>query len=147
MLIRSAKESDIPFVLEGHFQINRHAPMGADKGLTAERIRKDILIEKPQAFIDIVEIDGKPVAFNFYCYTYFASTGQVLWVTNIYVDPFVRRKGITSAMLKHMQEAHPECAGIYGVTERDNHSAHSAFQANGAEFQPDFLFMGIAKAS
>lgn len=144
--IRSARASDIPFILNGYFLIHRDAPMHTETVLTAEQIQRDVLGDEPKAFIDVAEINpGEPIGFAFYSTVYFASTGRVLWVTNLYVDPFVQDRGLASIgkmLISHARKTHPDAHGIYGCTERNNHNALGFFDRLGAKQLGHFVMLG-----
>jgi GNAT superfamily N-acetyltransferase len=84
MLLRPAKdtEEDKSFILFAHRSIE-----GEGAGLTEERLLRDIFCDKPRAFINMMEEDGRVIGFILYSETYWASTGPVLWVSQMYVVP------------------------------------------------------------
>ena len=146
IFFRPAKESDIHFILDGYFLINREAPMQTAQTLNAEQIQRDILSPNPQAYIDIAEVNtDEPIGFIFYSTVYFASTGRVLWVTNLYVDPFASGRGIASVgkmLIGNALRRHPDAKGIYGCTERTNHNALDFFKRIGTKQFDHFLMIG-----
>ncbi len=144
--IRPAKESDIQFILDGYFLINRETPMQTANVLTSEKIKRDVLSPNPKAYIDIAEINpGEPMGFIFYSTVYYASTGQVLWVTNLYVDPFAQGRGIASVgkmLIWNTVKRIPDAQGVYGCTEHNNHNAINFFSRIGLKQFEHFLMIG-----
>jgi L-amino acid N-acyltransferase YncA len=145
--IRPAREADIPAILHGYFKVNEHSPMGTAYVLSAERIRRDILSAEPKAYIDIAEVDDEFAGFVFYSSVYFASTGQVVWVTDIYIDPFARGAGIPKKFRDAMQQRFPDAHGLYGVTEKTNTRAKAYFCSQGAHVYDHFDFIGIKESA
>ncbi len=140
--VRPATEKDIGFILDGYFKVNQDAPMGKKVSLNAHRIRADILGDNPKAYIDIAEVDGERAGFMFYSSVYFASTGRVIWVTDIYIDPFARGAGVPRHFIMKARETIPDANGLYGVTEKGNTRAQGYFQAKGARIFEHFYFIG-----
>ena len=143
--IRSAIESDIPFILEGYRDINRAVPMQTDQQLTAQKIRDDILGQVPKAFINVAVYNETVIGFIFYSTVYFATTGVNAWVTNLYVERFAPRPGITSVgrrLLDNITIRHPDIKGVYAVTERNNKAMQSLITHYGGSVFEHFLFIG-----
>lgn len=143
ILIRPATIHDVGFILDGYFKVNQNLPMGSDVTLTSERIHKEILCDKPLAYIDIAEQDQQPAGFIFYSTVYFASTGQVIWVTDIYIDPFARGTGIPKRFIQTIRQRFPNIGGVFGVTETDNLRAQGYFISQGAKIFDHFRFIGV----
>jgi hypothetical protein len=141
--IRPATAHDIGFILDGYFKVNQNAPMGNDVVLDADRIRSDVITDNPKAYIDIAEVDGDRAGFIFYSMAYFASTGQVVWVTDIYIDPFARGTGVPRHFSKNIRDKFPQVRGLFGVTEKDNTRAQGYFCSQGAKIFDHFLFIGV----
>ena len=75
--------------------------------------------------------------------------GTFWWVENVYVVPDWRRKGVYSAMHKHIQseaEEDPTICGIRLYTDEDNHGARRTYESVGMNgymmefFEIDFVY-------
>jgi hypothetical protein len=141
--IRPADARDLKFIIEGYFKVNQNMPMGREDMLSAERIHQDILCDNPKAFIDIAEYNREQAGFIFYSTVYFASIGQVAWVTDIYICPFQRGTGIPRHFIKAIHNRMPEIRGLYDVTERGNYRAEMYFKSQGAKTFDHFTFIGL----
>ncbi len=140
--VRAATEKDIGFILDGYFKVNQDSPMGRDVSLSADRIRAEILGDNPKAHIDVAEVDGERAGFIFYSTVYFASTGRVIWITIIYIDPFARGAGVPRHLVMKARETIPDAKGLYGATEKGNLRALGYFQAIGAKKFDKFEILG-----
>jgi hypothetical protein len=146
--VRSATESDIPFILQGNHVIDRVGPDKPQRGLTAEYLKQDFFSPSPKAFIDIVEVDGQPAAFMLYSFFYLASIGQVIWVSKLYIDPFSRKMGLGPAMRDHLFKKYPHIPAIYGSTVTLNKVARVFFTSLGAEnLNGEFVYYVVKKKS
>lgn len=139
---RPATEKDIGFIMDGYFKVNQDSPMGKGMTLTADRIRADILGANPKAHIDVAEVDGERAGFIFYSPVYFASTGRVIWITIIYIDPFARGAGVPRHLVMKARETIPDANGLYGATEKGNLRALGYFQAIGGKKFDKFEILG-----
>jgi hypothetical protein len=143
--IRPADEVDIAFILKGYQFTTHDNPMETTSILTADKIRQDILTDKPKTFIDIATYNGEAIAFVMYCYVYYPSTGQNIWVSLMYVDPFASRPGLSSVgkrLIDNIIVTHPETAGIYAITNRNNNAMQSVIGRYGGKIFEKFFYIG-----
>ncbi len=89
MVIRKAQnnKSDIAYILHANRAIE-----GEDASLTEARLVTDVFSKTPKAHIFILEENEAPVGLIFYSYTYWASCGSILWISQMYVEPDCRGK-------------------------------------------------------
>lgn len=60
--------------------------------------------------------------------------GTVLWIQSVYVVPEYRKRGVYSAMYKHIQQlvlADDSLKGIRLYAEKANHTAHLVYEKSG----------------
>ena len=89
MNVRPATSTDIPFLAQGFLETHdRIEATSVDDYV--ERLKKDILVEKPRAHAYIFEQDGSPVGYTVYSHGYFVSWGAILWVSQAYIIPQAR---------------------------------------------------------
>ena len=58
----------------------------------------------------------------------------VMWIHSVYVAPEARRRGVFTAMYRHLRErveTSPDLAGLRLYTERTNHAAQSVYEGLG----------------
>ncbi|MCB0347112.1 MAG: GNAT family N-acetyltransferase [Bdellovibrionales bacterium] len=82
---RLARDSDINYIVHA----NRAIEAGRAK-LTDETLRRDLFCEHPKAAIALVECAEETVGMAFYAFTYWASDGPILWVSQMYIEPKYR---------------------------------------------------------
>jgi GNAT superfamily N-acetyltransferase len=109
---------------------------GAIKFLS-ERLRLD------QSVIFIAVDDGKVAGFV-QLYPIFSSVGmKKAWLLNdLYVDEFLRKKGVAAALLNAAKEwgAETQSGWLMLQTSSDNFSAQSLYEKNGWEREKDFFY-------
>ena len=57
-------------------------------------IDKDYFCDNPKFQCLVAEVDGKPVGMILYSYFYWASDGEVPWISQMYIEPEYRKQGI-----------------------------------------------------
>ena len=82
---RKANQSDIDYVVHANQQIE-----GARAKLSPEVLQSDVFCPAPKAHVVVVETEDKPVGMAFYSFTYWASEGPILWVSQMYIEPEFR---------------------------------------------------------
>lgn len=69
-----------------------------------KHIDADYYCENPKFKCLVAEVDGKPVGMILYSYFYWASDGQVLWISQMYIDEEYRKYGIFFKLIKKLRE-------------------------------------------
>lgn len=89
--IRPARSdpADIAFILSANREIE-----GGKASLTEESLMRDIFCAAPKAYVAIAEAEGRAAGLVFYSLTYWASSGQVMWISQMYVLPAFRGRFI-----------------------------------------------------
>ena len=70
----------------------------------AKHIDADYYCENPKFKCLVAEVDGKPVGMILYSYFYWASDGQVLWISQMYIEEEYRKYGIFFKLVKQLRE-------------------------------------------
>ena len=70
----------------------------------AKHIDADYYCDNPKFKCLVAEVDGKPVGMILYSYFYWASDGQVLWISQMYVEQEYRKYGIFFKLIKKLRE-------------------------------------------
>lgn len=142
--ILSAQEKDIPFIIQVNREIDRQNAVTKDSYLNEETLKRDVFTSDPAAYVDIAFHGDEPVGLVLYTYGYFASSGRIIWISQIYTKPTHRKQGIARDLLNSIKAAqakkiHPAQA-MYWATKDVNQSAQTAFESMGATKLDGYLF-------
>lgn len=66
-------------------------------------IDKDYFGNNPKFQCLVAEIDNKPVGMILYSYFYWASDGQVLWISQMFIEPQYRKYGIFFKLISKLR--------------------------------------------
>ena len=69
-----------------------------------KHIDDDYYCEKPKFKCLVAEVDGKPVGMILYSYFYWASDGQVLWISQMFIEENYRKYGIFFKLIRQLRE-------------------------------------------
>ena len=67
-------------------------------------IDKDYFCDNPKFQCLVAEFDNKPVGMILYSYFYCASDGQVLWISQMIIEPQYRKYGIFFKLISKLRE-------------------------------------------
>jgi hypothetical protein len=147
VVIRKAELSDIPFILKGYQFVVRNDPLQTSQQLTADRIKEDVLCDQPKAFIDVAVCNGELAGYVIYSFVYFATFGQNIWITTMYVDPFTPRTGLLSIsqrFMEHVSKKDGKKYGIFASIEKTNHAMQILLKRYGGKVFEKFYIVGGA---
>ena len=102
MLIRNATINDKDFVVSLNDEVNQISGINTQSQLSIN-YEKDILSEKPKAYCLIVEENKEQIAFALYSHVYWANKGQGVYISNVFVKPEHRKKGVLKKLLSHIK--------------------------------------------
>ena len=80
----------------------------------------------------VAEADGKPVGMILYSYFYWASDGEVLWVSQMYIDPDYRKKGVFFKIISKLREENPDIRILSCATGNGNERMQKLLEFYGA---------------
>ena len=83
-------------------------------------IDKDYFCEKPKFQCLVAEIDDKPVGMILYSYFYWASDGEVLWISQMYIEPEYRKRGIFFKLISKLREENKDIKIVSCATSENN---------------------------
>jgi GNAT superfamily N-acetyltransferase len=108
-----------------------------------ERLRHDCLSDKPKYRAYIGRLDGKPVAYIIYFFTYSSFLAlPTLYLEDIFVLQEYRQKGIGEKMFKFIKRVakHEGCGRIEFTVLKWNTSAQEFYHKNGAKCLDEWHF-------
>ena len=103
MIIRNATIKDKDFVVSSNDNVNQASGIKTQSRLTMN-FEKDFLSDNPKAFCLIVEENKEQIAYCLYSYVYWANKGQGVYLSNVFVKPEHRKKGVLREILSHIKK-------------------------------------------
>lgn len=83
-------------------------------------IDKDYFCDKPKFQCLIAEIDNIPVGMILYSYCYWASDGEVLWISQVFVEEKYRKFGVFFKLIKKLREENQNIRMLACATGDEN---------------------------
>lgn len=83
-------------------------------------IDKDYFCNNPKFQCLVAEFDNKPVGMILYSYFYWASDGQVLWISQMFIEPQYRKYGIFFKLISKLREENKDIKIASCATGNDN---------------------------
>ena len=103
MKIRKAKIEDKNFVINANDRVNQVSGI-TSKSKLSENFEKDFFGRNPKAYCIIAEEKGKQIGFLLYSYVYWANKGRGLYLSNAFVDPDYRGKGVLNKLMGYVKK-------------------------------------------
>lgn len=101
--IRAAEREDAALILEFIAKLARYEKLEHEVVAREADIARDLFGPQPRVFCDIAELDGKPIGFALWFYTYSTFQGRHgIWLEDLFVDPEARGKGAGKALLANL---------------------------------------------
>ena len=83
-----------------------------------EMMRSDVYAE---GYLVVDDLTGEPAGYGLLAKTFSQEAGGVVvWMEEGYIRPEYQRRGYGSALIAHMEHAHPEARRFRGEIEPDN---------------------------
>ena len=115
----SAKRKHKEFIIHANQMINQVNNTQMTNHLQ-EKIEEDLFSEKPKFQCLVAEYEGIPVGMILYSYFYWANDGEVLWISQMYIEEEYRKKGIFFALIKKLKEENPNIHIVSCATGDEN---------------------------
>jgi len=131
MNIRNVTIDDKDFVISSNDYVNQVSGIKTQSQLSIN-FEKDILSDKPKAFCLIVEENKEQIAFYLYSYVYWANKGQGAYLSNVFVNPEHRKKGILKEILSYIKNL-DNVNFITMLVGNENESMQKTISTYGAE--------------
>ena len=107
------------FLINANKAIDQVNEMNETNGLELN-IDKDYFCEKPKFQCLVAEIDDKPVGMILYSYFYWASDGDVLWISQMYIEPEYRKRGVFFKLISKLREENKDIKIVSCATSENN---------------------------
>ena len=91
------------FILHANKIINNVNDTEQTNGLEMN-IDKDYFCENPKFQCLVAEMDNKPVGMILYSYFYWANDGEILWISQMFVEEKYRKSGIFFKLIEKLRE-------------------------------------------
>ena len=139
--IRPAVAADAALIVHFIAALAAYEKLSHEARATEADILRDLFGPEPKVFCEIAELDGRPVGFTLWFYTYSTFQGRHgIWLEDLFVDPAVRGKGIGKAMLVNLaRRCVAEGLGRFEWWVLDwNEPSIDFYKAQGAVFMSDW---------
>jgi GNAT superfamily N-acetyltransferase len=103
LTIRRAVKEDAALVLEFIIKLAEFEKLNDQVTATEAQIEAALFGDEPKVFCEIAEVNGKPVGFALWFYTFSTFQGRHgIWLEDLYVEPGARGNGTGKALLVHL---------------------------------------------
>lgn len=147
--IRRAVENDAALVLEFIIRLAEFEKLNDQVEASEAQIAEALFCDDPKVFCEIAELNGHPVGFALWFYTFSTFQGRHgIWLEDLYVDPGVRGNGIGKALLAHLaKRCVDEGLGRLAWWVLDwNAHAIDFYKAHGAVMQDEWTVCRVSGA-
>jgi len=101
--IRKAVPGDEALVLKFVRDLAEYEHLSHEVLASEADLARDLFGAVPKVFCDIAEVDGRPVGFALWFYTYSTFQGRHgIWLEDLFVEPAARGIGAGKALLQHL---------------------------------------------
>ena len=103
--IRVATIGDVPLILQFIRELADYERLLHEVEATEADIRRDLFGENSRAFCEIAEVDGQPVGFALWFYSYSTFRGRAgIFLEDLFVRPEARGVGAGKALLARLAQ-------------------------------------------
>jgi len=114
-----ANKSHKDFLIYANKVIDQVNDMNETNGLQLN-IDKDYFCDNPKFQCLVAEADNKPVGMILYSYVYWASDGEVLWISQMYIEPEYRKQGVFFKLVSKLREENKDINIVSCATGEGN---------------------------
>lgn len=97
-----------------------------------QNIDKDYFCENPKFKCLIAEIDDVPVGIVIYSYFYWANDGQVLWISQMFVEEEYRKYGVFFKLIQALRKENEDIKIVSCATGNENKRMQKILRYYGA---------------
>lgn len=129
--VMHANKSHRDFIIYANKMINNVNDTKQTNGLELN-IEKDYFCDSPKFQCLVAEIDNKPVGMILYSYFYWASDGEVLWISQMFIEEKYRKYGIFFKLIQELRKENKEIKIVSCATGNENKKMQKILEFYGA---------------
>ncbi len=130
--VMKANKSHKDFILHANQVINEINCTEQSDNLR-ENIDKDYFVENPKFQCLIAEVDDKPVGMILYSYFYWADDGEVLWISQMFVEEEYRKYGVFFKLIEKLRKENNDVKIVSAATGETNKRMQKILKYYGAK--------------
>lgn len=141
LVVRDAVRSDAPVIVAFIDALAEYERLAHEAVATEADIERELFGPQPKVFCQIAELDGRPVGFALWYYTFSTFQGRHgIWLEDLFVNPDVRGAGVGKALLADLaRRCVREGLGRYEWNVLDwNQPSIDFYASQGAVFLDDW---------
>lgn len=85
-----------------------------------KNIDKDYFCDNPKFHCLVAELDNKPIGMILYSYFYWANDGEVLWISQMFVEEEYRKYGVFFKLIEKLREENKNIKIVSCATGDEN---------------------------
>ncbi len=117
--VLKANKEHKEFIIHANKVINNVNDTEQTNGLELN-IEKDYFCNNPKFQCLIAEFENKPVGMILYSYFYWANDGEVLWISQMYVEEEYRKYGVFFKLIEKLREENKDIKIVSCATGDEN---------------------------
>ena len=117
--VLKANEAHREFIIHANNVINNVNDTEQTNGLE-KNIDKDYFCDNPKFNCLVAEMDNKPVGMILYSYFYWANDGEVLWISQMFVEEEYRKCGVFFKLIEKLKEENKDIKIVSCATGDEN---------------------------
>lgn len=129
--VMHANKSHRGFIIYANKMINNVNDTKQTNGLELN-IEKDYFCDSPKFQCLVAEIDNKPVGMILYSYFYWASDGEVLWISQMFIEEKYRKYGIFFKLIQELRKENKDIKIVSCATGNENKKMQKILELYGA---------------
>lgn len=125
--VLKANKTHKEFIIHANQIINRVNQTYQTYGIE-NNIDKDYFCNRPKFQCLVAEIDDKPVGMILYSYFYWANDGEVLWISQMFVEKEYRKYGVFFKLIEKLKYENPDIKIVSCATSNENKTMQKILQ-------------------
>lgn len=117
--VLKANKTHRDFIIHANKVINNVNDTEQTNGLQ-ENIDRDYFCDNPKFNCLVAEIDNKPVGMILYSYFYWANDGEVLWISQMFIEEEYRKCGVFFKLIEKLREENKDIKIVSCATGDEN---------------------------
>ena len=119
VIVLKANKKHKEFIIRANNIINNVNDTEQTNGLE-ENIDKDYFCDNPKFHCLVAELDNRPVGMILYSYFYWANDGEVLWISQMFVEEEYRKYGVFFKLIEKLKEENRDIKIVSCATGDEN---------------------------